>query len=380
MTSPNLLSGLTAPRKPRGGMFIAAHNGAHVWGGAERGTSLILAGLRERGHRVLLYCNDPRVAREAERLGVPTAILPLGGDIAVPHAVRFARELRLRAPDALLLGTFKKLWLGALAGRLAGVPRVVARIGLETDTPRNLKYRLVMTHWIDAIVLKADDVRERYEAVLPTVPAERIVTIHGGIEPRPLLRPPGSIRRELDIPGSAVVVGSVGRLVEQKRYDRFVRALSLLPDTVQGILAGEGADRSALESLAEGAGVGSRVHFVGHREDIGDILDALDVFVVSSDREMLSFAMLEAMAGGVPVVSTPVSGAREALERDAGGDPPGEIVDFSVEALSDALARLGSDPERRHRMGRAAAERARERFGFERMLDAWERVLTGEAR
>lgn len=357
------------------GTFITAHNGSHVWGGAERGVSLILAGLQERGHRVLLYCNDPRVAEEAERLGVPTAVFHLGGDLAVTHAIRFALELRRRAPDALLLGTFKKLWLGALAGRLAEVPRVVARIGLETDTPRNLKYRLVMTHWIDAIVLKADDVRERFREALPRVPEERIVTILGGIAPRPRLRPPGSVRRELGIPGSAVVVGSVGRLVEQKRYDRFIRALSLLPKTVHGILAGEGGERAALESLAQEVGVGPRLHLLGHRQDIGDVLDALDLFVVSSDREMLSFAMLEAMAAGVPVVSTPVSGAREALERGADGAAAGEVVDFSAEALSGAMARLASEPERRRRLGRVAAERARERFGFERMLDEWERVL-----
>lgn len=358
-------------------MFVAAHNGAHVWGGAERGTSLILAGLRGRGHRVLLYCNDPRVAEEAERLGVPTSLLPLGGDVAVHHALRFARELRRRSPDALLLGTFKKLWLGALAGRLAGVPRVIARIGLETDTPRNLKYRLVMSSWIDTIVLKADDVRERYREALPGLPEERLVTIHGGIEPRTRRHPEGAVRRELGIPEGAVVVGSVGRLVDQKRYDRFVRALSLLPESVHGVLAGEGAERAPLESLAREAAVAPRLHFLGHREDVGDVLDALDLFVVSSDREMLSFAMLEALAAGVPVVSTPVSGAREALEDPAGDAAPGVVADFSAEALAAAVGRLAAEPALRGRMGRAAAERARESFGFERMLDAWERVLAG---
>ncbi len=358
-------------------MRIAAHNGAHVWGGAERGTSLILAGLRERGHEVFLYCNDPSVAREAERLGVPTAILPLGGDVAVHDAVRFARELRRSPSDVLLLGTFKKLWLGALAGRLAGVPRVVARIGLETDTPRNLKYRLVMRHWIDAIVLKADDVRARYEAALPDLPAGRLVTIYGGIAPRLRLHAPRAVRRELDLPEGAIVAGSVGRLVDQKRYDRFVRALALLPEGVHGVLAGAGAERPALEALAEEAGVARRLRFLGHREDVGDVLDALDVFVVSSDREMLSFAMLEALAAGVPVVSTPVSGAREALEVGPGGDAPGEVVHFSAGALAAAVGRLASDPGLRARMGRAAEARARERFGFERMLDAWERILAG---
>jgi glycosyltransferase involved in cell wall biosynthesis len=360
-------------------MRIAAHNGAHVWGGAERGTSRILAGMRERGHEVLLFCNDPRVAREAEALGVPTRILPLGGDVAIPHALRFARELRRLTPDVLLLGTFKKLWLGALAGRLAGVPHVVARIGLETDTPRNLKYRLVMSHWIDAIVLKADDVRPLYERALPGLPAERLVTIHGGIEPRAPQALPGAVRSELGVPDDAVVVGSVGRLVDQKRYDRFVRALARLPGEIHGLLAGDGAEREALAELAAAEGVAGRLHLLGHREDVGDVLAALDLFVVSSDREMLSFAMLEALAAGVPVVSTPVSGAAEALEPLEDGEAPGEVAAFSEEALAEALRRLATDPERRARMGAAARRRAAERFHFGRMLDAWERVLAGEA-
>jgi|GEM_PF-5085594 len=104
-------------------MFIVAHNGARIWGGAERALTQLLAGLQRRGHRVLLLCNDPVVAGPARALGVSAEILPLGGDVAVHHAVRLARRLAEMRPDALLVGLFKKVWLAGLAGRLAGVPR-----------------------------------------------------------------------------------------------------------------------------------------------------------------------------------------------------------------------------------------------------------------
>ena len=356
-------------------MFIAAYNGAHVWGGAERGVSLILAGLRDRGHRVLLFCNDADVARRAEEMGVPTEMAPLGGDLSVHDAVRFAATLRRHRPDVLVAATFRKVWLCVLAARLARVPRVIVRIGLETDTPRNLKYRLVLTRWVDAIVLKADDVRERYRAALPGLPEDRLVTVHGAVRPLPKRAAPGVVRAELGIPAEAPVVGSVGRLARQKRFDRFIRALARLPDEVHGVLAGEGEERAELEALAGEIGLSSRLHFLGDRNDVGDVLAALDVFVVSSDREMLSFAMLEALAAGLPVVSTPVSGAAEALEADAGGIPPGEIVDFSEDAIAGALERLIGDPGRREAMGRAAAARARGRFDFDTMIDRWEAVL-----
>lgn len=360
-------------------MFIVAHSGTHLWGGAERGSTLLLAGLQRRGHRVLLLCNDPLVAERASALGVRTGILPLGGDAAVWDAVRLARALRRLAPDVLLVTTFKKLWLGALGARLGGVSRVVLRIGQDTDTPRSVKYRGVMTHGVDAIVLKTDDVRARYRAALPRVPEERIVTIHGAVEPRARTASPGAVRKELGLPPEARVVGAVGRLVRQKRFDRFVTALAQLPDTVHGILAGDGGERSALEALGRAQGVARRLHFLGHREDVGDVLDALDVTVVCSDREMLSFATLEALAAGVPVVSTPVSGAAEALEPLPDGRRPGVVVGFAAAEIAAAVRGLLDDPARRAGMGTAARERAEERFSFERMLDRWERVLEGRA-
>ncbi|MBW3554120.1 MAG: glycosyltransferase, partial [Gemmatimonadetes bacterium] len=159
---------------------IDAHNGAPVWGGAEIALARIVAGLARRGHDALLHCNDPRVERGAAALGAPTRRTHLGGDVALHHAARFALRLRQRRPDALLLGTFRKLWLGALAGRLARVPRIVARIGLETDMPRNAKYRYVLPRWVDAVAFNADALRVRFAEALPEFHGE-LVTIHTGI-------------------------------------------------------------------------------------------------------------------------------------------------------------------------------------------------------
>jgi glycosyltransferase involved in cell wall biosynthesis len=360
-------------------VFIAAHNGARIWGGSERALCLILVGLQDRGHRTVLFCNDPMVARRAGELGVPTEMARLGGDIAIHDSLRFAATLRRARPDVLIVGTFKKLWLCALAARLSGVA-LIARIGLDTDTPRNLKYRWVIRHWVNAVVLRAGDARGKYLAALPELPAHRIVVIHGAVEPRVASGPPGVVRRELGLGDDVRVVGSVGRLATQKRFDRLIEAVSRLPANVHGVVAGEGEERAALEAMAETAGVSHRFHFLGERQDVGDVLAALDVFVICSDKEGLSSAMLEALAAGVPVVSTPVSGAAEALEPGEAGRAPGEIVGFTVDELTTALRRLLSDTGLTRSMGQAALDRACERFDFAMMLDGWERVLSEYAR
>jgi glycosyltransferase involved in cell wall biosynthesis len=355
-------------------MFIVAHNGARVWGGAERAVTLLLAGLQRRGHRVLLLCNDEVVARPARALGVQAELLPLGGDVSVHHAARLARRLRAQRPDVLLVGMFKKAWLAGLAGRIAGVPRTVVRVGLETDVPRNAKYRLAFRRLVDHVVVVADRMRPAYAAL----GGERLSVIPNAVDPPARQHFPGAVRMSLGIPPEAFVIGSVARLVAQKRLDRLLDAVARLPGDVHCILAGDGPLRAVLERQAAAPELAGRVHLLGHRADVADVLGALDVFVATSDREGMSNAMLEALAAGVPVVSTQVSGTDEALRPGRNGVPPGVVVGFDAAAVASAVGEVLEDADRRRAMAVAAGMRARETFGFPRVLDAWERVLAGE--
>ncbi|MBV9772537.1 MAG: glycosyltransferase [Gemmatimonadetes bacterium] len=356
-------------------MYVAAHNGAFVYGGAERATLTLLAGLQARGHRVHLFCNSPVVSGPAEEFGIAAEMALIGGDAMLPHALRFAAKLRRHRPDVLLVGTFKKMLLAAGAARLAGVPRVVARIGLETDTPRWRKYNFAIDHWVDCVVLKTEDMRRRY--LDAGIDAAKLAIVPGGIALRPRLHPPGEVRRSLGLPPGARVVGATARLDVQKRFDRLLRAFVRLPADVHCVLAGEGPERAALEALAAELGVRERVHFLGHREDVGDVLDALDLYLITSDREGMSNSMMEALAAGVPVVSTRVSGAPDALDPLDDGSAPGVVVGFDAGEVADAAGRILESPPLRAEMRAAALRRARESFSLERMLDGWEAVLSG---
>ena len=139
-------------RQERAPLRIIAHNGAPEWGGAEIALADLLLGLESRGHEVTLLCNRALVAETARARGVDTRLLRLGGDLAVHDALYLAWVLRRERPDAFIIGTFRKLWLAALAARWAKVPNLVARIGLSSDTPRNFKYRFVLKRWVDQVV------------------------------------------------------------------------------------------------------------------------------------------------------------------------------------------------------------------------------------
>jgi glycosyltransferase involved in cell wall biosynthesis len=358
---------------------VVAHNGATIFGGAERWTVRLLGHLQERGHRVLLLCRDESMAREVQSRGVEARVAHLGGHVALHEAWSFGRLLRRLRPDGLLLSTFKKVWLGGMGARLAGVPRVVARIGLSSDRPaRRIVYRVAFRRWVHRIVTNSEEIRAGVLADLPEIPPERVATVYNGVDRPALRRAPGAVRAELGLAPEAPVVGAVARLAGQKRLDRLLRVVARLPDAVRCIVAGDGPDGPDLRELARSLGVEDRVRFLGHREDVGDVLDALDLFLLTSDREGMSNSMLEALAAGVPVVSTPVSGAREALDPLPDGRAPGQVVAAEVGALARAVDELLLAPgsaEIRATMTAAARARARTRFDWDDKVRRWEQLL-----
>jgi glycosyltransferase involved in cell wall biosynthesis len=176
------------------------------------------------------------------------------------------------------------------------------------------------------------------------------------------------------VPPDGVAVLALARLVEQKRLERFVDVLAELPPGVVGLIAGEGPLRPELEARARVRD--APVRFLGHVDEVGNLLAAADVLLLTSDREGMANAMLEAMAAGLLVISTPVAGAREALEGTEDGVPPGRVTTgFEAEQLRRALEPLVADRVRREAMGRAAAVRAARRYGPAAMLDRWEALL-----
>jgi glycosyltransferase involved in cell wall biosynthesis len=184
-----------------------------------------------------------------------------------------------------------------------------------------------------------------------------------------------AVRREVGIDDDAFVVGAVARLSIQKRLDRLIHATAAIPGA-HCVIAGEGTSRETLEQIIQELNVGDRVHLLGERTDVNDVLDALDVYAVTSNSEGMSNAMLEAMSRGLPLVSTDVSGAADALGPDSSGNIAGLIVGFDVESLRSALERLRGDDELRASLATAARQRALTWFSREKMLSDWEEFLS----
>jgi glycosyltransferase involved in cell wall biosynthesis len=182
-----------------------------------------------------------------------------------------------------------------------------------------------------------------------------------------------AVRRDLGL-GPRPVVGFAGRLTAQKDPMTFLRALAALRrerSTATGLIVGDGPLRAELEREAARLGLTEHCVFTGLRADVGALLGAMNVFVLSSVSEGFPFVLLEAMARARPVVATAVNGVTEIVEPDVSGIlvAPGD-PDAIAAAVSDLLRR----PERARALGEAARARVADRFGVERMMRETERL------
>lgn len=183
-----------------------------------------------------------------------------------------------------------------------------------------------------------------------------------------------AIRAELGLPADATVLLSVGRLHHQKGQVDLVCATAGVyanrPD-IRLLIAGDGPERERLDELVDALALQDVVRLLGHRQDAALLMDAADLFVFPSHFEGTPFALLEAMAHGLPVVAAAFGGADEILEHGRTGrlvpvGRPGALRSAIVEALAD--------PRGLERMAAAGRERAAH-FSQDAMVAATMREL-----
>lgn len=180
------------------------------------------------------------------------------------------------------------------------------------------------------------------------------------------------VRNEFDVPPGVPLVGTVGRLVERKGHRDLLRAwagvMEANPDA-HLLIVGHGPKRDSFEAVANDLDIEATVHFTGSRSDVPELLDAMDLFVFPSHWEGLPGAILEAMAAGLPIVATRVTGNVELLSDGSTGIlvPAHDPI-----ALGTSIQRLLSDTQHAGTLGQRAQNVAFERYTRERMVQEFE--------
>jgi glycosyltransferase involved in cell wall biosynthesis/ribosomal protein S18 acetylase RimI-like enzyme len=358
--------------------------------------------LRDEGYEVTGISAPGPHAAELEAAGVrhlawrnATRSWNLRADLRA--AVELWSLLRRERFDLVHTHNPKPGVIGRVAARLAGVPVVVNTVhGLyATPQDRFAKRATVLgLEWLAArcshLELYQSEEDLTWSRRLRLAPAGRARLLGNGTDLDrfdPALVGAGRVaelRRELGLPADALVVGMVGRLVAEKGYRELfaaARAVRRADPRVRFLAVGTpDLDKADAITEAELERAGADVCFAGWRDDVRDLLAAMDVFVLASWREGMPRSAIEAAAMGRPLVLTDIRGCREVAghEREALLVPPRD-----PEALAAAVLRLAGDPALRHRLAAAARTRAVERFSeaavAQRVVDHYGRLLGGEA-
>lgn len=309
----------------------------------------IEAVLRGAGVRV-------RCLRVGARLGAPGSLLAM---------LRTARRLRREAVDIVHGYQWRPALVGALIGRLARVPLLLAsKRSLTGDDSRARHAWRRIARQVDAVLVNAEALRREGEAQGMRA---RWVLLRNGIDADEFrVGPPDrNARCALGLDPDRPVVGTVGRLERRKGQDLLIEALARLAGAPggprpQGLLVGDGPARTLLCEQAQRLGVAGDVRFLGNVADVRPALAAMDVFVLPSREEGMSNALLEAMAAERPVVATSVGGNGEVVTHEESG----MLVPVNdVPAIAGAVAALLRDRSWAARIARTAREDVTRRYG-----------------
>lgn len=317
-------------------------------GGAEQQLRLLLRHLPVRCDVVTLT-NPGAVAEGLRADGVRVRDLGIRGNRDLGAVPRLARLIRGGAYDLVHTHLYRACVYGRIAARLAGTTVVstehsLGRAEIEgRPLTRGTRELYLRTERLGAAtVAVSDTVASRLRAW--GVPADRIHTVPNGIDVA-AFRFDGVQRRATralwGLPGTAFVVGGVGRLVPGKRFDLLIRAVAALPGAWL-VLAGDGPEAVPLRALAARLGVTGRVRFLGECGATGTapgvpaVLSAVDTFVSASREESFGLAVVEALASGLPVVHA----ACPAIEDLPSGRVPGAIRIGSGSGAADPTSEL----------------------------------------
>ena len=361
---------------------------AQGFGGAESVLLTLLEGLdRKRWRPTLAYHPENDVALLVEKsraLDVELWEVPSMSDglRGASRMLGFAAQLRSRKP-----AVFHAHLTWALACKFGLAAAVLARVPAVVATEQtSMDFRLTRPTYLQQRALGAGV--GRFIAVSREVErhleekfgwhAPKVVVIPNAIDPaRFRLASDPQLRAALSRDGSRPIVLATARLAAQKGLGYLLDAVSELP-AIQLVIAGDGPDLGDLEAQAQRLALGDRVDFLGHRDDVAELLACADVVALPSLYEGLPLSVLEAMAAGKPVVATAIGGTDEAI---VDGETGVLVEPRDAAALAEALDGLISDPARAARLGAAGRRHVEENFAsaqmVERVMHVYDELLAG---
>jgi glycosyltransferase involved in cell wall biosynthesis len=357
------------------GHKIVYYTDAVGFGGAEQCLLNFVRGLdRREWEPIVMHHDEPGLTpmiSEARRLGASTVeVGKLDRSLSrVLQPARLAAEIRSLKVDVFHAHLNWPLACGSglMAAWLAGVPAVVATVHLFVEMgygPRSKAKHRMQGLGVDRYIAVSHHLGGRLRDTF-RIAQQKVTVIHNGIPTTQfdgIATPAGSTWKAGDL--QRPIVLCLARLDKQKGIGFLLQAAQEV-EKATFVLVGEGPERAHLVSEAKRLGVSERVVFLGHRNDVPQLLAGADLFVLPSLWEGLPLSILEAMAANKAVIATAVGGTPEAITHGATGllVPPSDPA-----ALARAIRSVLEDSNLAQRLARAGHEHVNLEFSIESMV------------
>lgn len=351
-------------------------------GGVQVFLSQFMIWLKSQNHEIGVFAgSEGWLTERCHEAGIPFTLLKhLKREINPLHDLLAIRELRYALrdfkPDAIHLNSTKTGVIGSIAGRLAHVSRIVYRIGgwvfledLSAWKKAFYKYAEIWTARFKDVIICVHPNDVEIAKSIGIKPKLRLISVPNGIdlpafESQLLARDEARNTLALD---SYFTFGTVANFYQPKNLPQYIEVCSIVAKqfpNARFVIIGDGEERALIESGIQTHQLKENVILVGARTDADRLYRAFDVFVLPSSKEGMSWALLRAMASGLPCIATDVGAARFMLEPNAGVITPSK----NPTELANAMIALEEDEQRRKELGQNAKEAVQNRFPLKRTL------------
>lgn len=357
-------------------------NTNRAWGGGEKWAHDFAARALRHGARVSAIVHTESVLgdRLAQLEGLSLERIAIGNLSFLDPFVgrRLTRFFREREIEIVVMALPSDLKCAGLAAQRAGVPHIVYRRGIDVPVRATLLNRHLYGRVITRLICNSEQTRRSvlgHHAGL--IDPDRVSVLYNGfdVEAFDRARRDPLVARDPE----RLVIGTAGRLTEQKGQTHLLHAVKLLRERglpVQLLVAGTGELQAALEDEARALGITDAVHMLGFVEEMRRFYASLDVFVLPSLWEGFGYALVEAMAANVPVVAFDVSSNPEILDEGTAGRLArvGDAAD-----LADHIETLARNEALRERLADAGRARVLAVFHLDRCFEEFARLFDGPA-
>jgi len=346
-----------------------------LWAGAEVQAYTLLKALQEQNTFNLsaIILNEGKLSEKLEELGITTTLIPESSNSFIKIYQTIKKQFSKNPPSILHSHRYKENILAGLLKKPCGIKALVQTIHGTHENLKGLKKikmnlnmsinRYFTNRFFNAQIAVSSEIEQYLKRKFRY---SNTVTIHNAIDVKSCASQISqeNMRQNLSVPPDAFVIGGVGRLVPVKGFEILIEAVALLKTKIENIhliIVGDGPLKNDLQECCKRTGLENEVTFTGFRDDVADVVKALDIFVVSSHHEGIPMAVLEAMAQNKAVVSTKVGGMNEIIEDSVSGIliPPND-----PRSISDAIIELHSSPQNLNKLEKEAAKRINQKFSL----------------